>query len=399
VSVARFASVRLRQTAPADAPVPVTRAGRTIDPAEMTPAATRVLAMQLAARLAAQVVAADESRDPAAGVRLLGTLNPTADAYDPPFADARQTSIAALALARASSSEVMPDALRQATRSAGTGLMAALLARSEADRGDFVDALCALAIPGLGAEGDARVTAAARTALASRMADALSRVDGTVGALNASQAALTAAAALAMVDSPDAAATATRVARRLVEALEAKPAGVLQAALPLALLAGSERLDEASRSAIHRLIATVALQLMPQQVGADAELSRDLPADLLGGLLPPTGARSRVEADCLLHAAAFGLAFSHHAAAAPDGLGRMLHGFVRFTAQLTAADPWVGGFRRPEQIRGLVRESLASDDCPPETTALGLLTVLAAIESGLLQDPAVEAADGQGPAS
>jgi hypothetical protein len=54
---------------------------------------------------------------------------------------------------------------------------------------------------------------------------------------------------------------------------------------------------------------------------------------------------------------------------------------VRFVHQLTATDPWVDGFRRPDQIRGLVRGSLATDDCPPEATALGLLTVLGALES------------------
>ena len=62
-------------------------------------------ATELAARLAGQVVPATEqtpaaagTTDPSAPVRLLGTLNPTADAYDPPFANARQSALAALAL-------------------------------------------------------------------------------------------------------------------------------------------------------------------------------------------------------------------------------------------------------------------------------------------------------------
>jgi hypothetical protein len=383
VSVARFASVRLRQDAPEDAPLPVTRAGRTIAPAEVTPAAARVLAMQLAARLAAQVVAAEESGAASAGVRLLGTLNPTADAYDPPFADTRQTATAALALAHAARSEVLPEALRDSARRAASGLVGTLLERPDADRGDFVDAVCAIALARLGANGSTPVSAAARAALAERMRLALTRVDTASGAPNAPQAALTAAAALAILDDADAATRAARVTRSLVGTLDAKPTGVLQASLPLALLASSERLDDASRAELRRLLTTVALQLMPQQVGADPELSRDVPADLVGGLLPPTGPRSRVEADCLLHAAAFGLAFPGGSDGAPDGLGTMLHGFVRFTAQLTASDPWVGGFRRPEQIRGLVRGSLASDDCPPEPTALGLLAVLSALETGL----------------
>jgi hypothetical protein len=49
--------------------------------------------------------------------------------------------------------------------------------------------------------------------------------------------------------------------------------------------------------------------------------------------------------------------------------------FVRFLAQHVAADPWVDGFRSPDALRGLVRGSLASDDCPPAATAAGLLLV------------------------
>jgi hypothetical protein len=215
------------------------------------------------------------------------------------------------------------------------------------------------------------------------MRQALARIDSAEGARNGSEAALTAAAAVAILGDPDTAKAADRVARLLAEALHETPAGVLQASLPIALLASSDRLDEASRTGLRRLVATVARQLMPQQVGNDPELSRDVPADLIGGLLPPTGPRSRVDADCLLHAAAFGLAFPRGSGGVPDGLGTMLHGFVRFTAQLMASDPWVDGFRRPEQIRGLVRGSLASDDCPPEAAALGLLAVLGALETGL----------------
>jgi hypothetical protein len=124
---------------------------------------------------------------------------------------------------------------------------------------------------------------------------------------------------------------------------------------------------------------------MRQQVASGVDVdgadTADFPDDLAGGLVPPSGPRFRIEADCLLHAAAIGLAFPSGSTEAPNGLARALDGFVRFTAQLTATDPWVDGFRRPEQIRGLVRGSLAGDDCPPEATALGLLTVLGALEA------------------
>jgi hypothetical protein len=56
--------------------------------------------------------------------------------------------------------------------------------------------------------------------------------------------------------------------------------------------------------------------------------------------------------------------------------------FVRFLAQHVADDPWVGGFRNPGALRGLVRGDLSSDDCPPGPTAAGLLLALAVSENG-----------------
>ncbi len=396
VSLARFSTVRLRQPAPDAPPVPVTRAGRTITPGEVTTTSTRVLAIQLAARLAGQVVPANEAGSTAQGptvardaVRLLGTLNPTADAYDPPFADARQSALAALALAHAAQHAELPDPVRAGAANGSIGLLRSILSGVCGPTSEFTDALCAVAIARLegrqiNGQDIASVPAEARRALADRVVAALGRATAQVDAASTSSAsslALTAAAALAMRDTAEVRAQAEHVASGLVDALEAKPAAVLQSALPLALLAADARLTVATRGELRRLTAATTRQLMPQQVGADAGLTRDFPDDLLGGLVPPSGPRFRVEADCLLHAAAIALTFPAGCPDAPEGLSRMLDGFVRFVHQLTATDPWVDGFRRPDQIRGLVRGSLATDDCPPEATALGLLTVLGALES------------------
>jgi hypothetical protein len=56
-------------------------------------------------------------------------------------------------------------------------------------------------------------------------------------------------------------------------------------------------------------------------------------------------------------------------------------GFVRFLAQHVANEPWTDGFRQPDAVRGLVRASLATDDCPPAATAAGLFLSIAAAES------------------
>ena len=55
---------------------------------------------------------------------------------------------------------------------------------------------------------------------------------------------------------------------------------------------------------------------------------------------------------------------------------------LRFLAQHVADDPWVGGFRSPEALRGLIRDSLGANSCPPDRLALGLLLALSASENG-----------------
>jgi hypothetical protein len=408
VSLARFATVRLREARAGAAPEVVTRGGRTIDLAEIDAAATRSLATQLTARLAAQVVAADE-RDaargvaqPARGVLLLGTLNPTADAYDPPFADARQTALAAMALAFASQSSAVPGPTRARAGESARALAHALAALPEPERVPVVECM-ALAALRMAREGETAASGARETiqangandaseaALAARVAARAPTLLKVDGAVSPAQAAF---AALALAGSAQGRDEAARVAREILAGFRDRPGALLQAALPLALLAreldGGRELDgprdaaniagAACAADIRRALAALAVQLAPQQVGADPANPDGLPADLVGGLMPPSGPRARVDAECLRHGAALAIAFAGGAPEVPAGGDAMVRRFVRFLAQHTAADPWVGGFRRPDAIRGLVRGSLATDDCPPEATAFGVLLSAAAAD-------------------
>lgn len=422
VSLARFATVRLREARAGAAPELITRGGRTIDLAEIDAASTRILATRLVARLSAQVVAADE-RDPSRGVRLLGTLNPTADAYDPPFADARQTALAAIALGVAARSEALPEPVRARAAETSRALVRALASLSEAERVPVVEcmALAAHRMAGGMAGGMADDlagggAAAAEDVLASLAARVAARTPALVALDAASSPAQAAFAALALAGTADGRVEAVRVARAILETFRDRPGALLQAALPLALLArelGDARLgaeapgvdggvgaaDGAAACAqeIRAALASLAAQLAPQQVGApvpDGELGtpdRGAPVDLVGGLLPPGGPRTTVDGESLRHGAAIVLTFPR-AAGGPAGLDPtaidgMVRRFVRFLAQHTASDPWVGGFRRPDAIRGLVRATLASDDCPPEATAFGALLAVAAAERTVTTPP------------
>jgi len=394
VSLARFATVRLRESHPRAAPDVVVRGGRTIDLAEIDAIATRILAARLTSRLAAQIVAAD-ARDPSRGVRMLGTLNPTADAYSPPFADARQSALAALALAVASRSSSLPAPMRERAGESAGVLARALAALPEPERVPVVECMAHTALRMAQREEDAAPRGAGAGAIAPTEAALAARVTALAPGLLAIDAAASPAqaafAALAVADTTQGRVDAVRVAREILAVFRERPGALLQAALPLGLLAreldarvaAPNGDDTACAAEIRRAIAALAIQLAPQQVGADPANPDGLPADLTGGLMPPGGPRNRVDAECLRHGAALAIAFSGGSPEVPpDGAG-MVRRFVRFLAQHTAADPWVGGFRRPDAIRGLVRRSLDTDDCPPEATAFGVLLATAAAEGAV----------------
>jgi len=362
VSLSRFSTIRIRQGSADSPPVAVTRAGRVIDPTEITPSFIRGLAIRLAARLAAHVVpmAPDE---PSLGVRLLGTYNPTADRYTPPFAEPRDAALAALALAEAAACEWLPEQVRLTSRTKCIALVESLQRLPDDARTAPVDELCAIAL-GQSGGGDAAVVSQLRRRVEARLA-------GTADASTA-QASIAVAAALAA--GPDAAdATIAARVQRITESTRANPTAVLEAAIPLALLSRAPGLDPRSSQTIRSALASAAAALRPQQLGADPTLG-PVPPDLVGGLALPGTPRLRTDTSTLRFAAGFALGRVEQAG---EPAAAALHmGTIRFLAQHTADDPWVGGFRRPESLRGLVRRSMARDDCPPGATALGLLVAL-----------------------
>ena len=364
VSLGRFETIRLRADAPAAAPSRVTRAGRVIEAFELTAGRTRNLSAQLAARLAGQVVPRDPG-DISKGVALLGTLNPTADAYAPPFATARDAALGAVALAAAAASTELPQATRDRAEATRDRLVRAL--ESE-ERDAAVDSLIAIA-----ARGHADETLRAR--LAGRVAAHAAEVPE-----DPILASLVAAALLSggrEADAPRAAA----IARELLARHAASPARLIDAAMPLAFAAIHPSLDADTRVALARLFAefsTIARSLQIRR--ADPEFA-SLAADLEGGLLLPDAGGGMPDTQCLPLATA--LAMVEPLLPAEGRAARLDSGraFVRFLAQHVADDPWVGGFRNPSALRGLVRGDLSSDDCPPGPTAAGLLLALAVSEN------------------
>ena len=364
VGLARFASIRLRADTPTDAPERIERGGRTIALAEITPGASRVLATRLVARLAGQV-APDAS---GARAMLRGTLDPSRGEYEPPFATPRQAALAAMALAEAGTGDAVPSPVAAKARERAALLVRTLAELPEAQRVVPVDSLCAIAAVGcLPADDPLRATLAARAAAELDR----QRAPGDGG----SPAALVfAALAVARTDNDRGPARAAEAAHDLIARSGAKPSLVLQAALPLAMLGRLGTLDAECAAEVRGVLGQLASQLEPLQVGADPEASSGIPEDLVGGLMNPSGPRVRIEADCLPHLAAL-------AVARLDGRGDMTRRSVRFLSQLVADDPWVGGFRSPDDLRGLVRGSLGGCACPPDPLILGVLLATAAADS------------------
>jgi len=362
VSLSRFSTIRLRQDAADGPPSVVTRGGRVIDAREITPAFTRGLAIRIAARLAAQVVPVAPA-EPGLGVRLLGTYNPTADRFTPPFAEPRDAALAALALAQASACEWMPEQVRLTSRAKCIALAGSLQKLPDDARMAPVDELCAIALHCAGG-GDAALVNQLRGRIEARLA-------ATADASTAEDS-MAVAAAIAVGSDASAAALLDR-ARRISEKIREKPAAALEAAIPLALLSRSPGLEPGIAQVIRSTLVAAAVGLRPQQLGADPSLDL-VPPDLVGGLALPGTPRLRTDTSTLRFAAGFALGRVEQAG---EPAAAALHmGTIRFLAQHTADDPWVGGFRRPESLRGLVRRSMARDDCPPGATALGLLVAL-----------------------
>jgi hypothetical protein len=365
VSLGRFDTVRLRADSATAAPSRVTRAGRVIEGFELTAGRVRNLAAQLAARLAGQVVPRDPG-DPAKGMALLGTLNPTADAYAPPFATARDAALGAVALATAAASAELPQPTRDRAQAQCDRLVRTLEAE---ERDQAVDCLLAVAARN-------HADRALRARIAARIA--------THAAAPPEDPILASLVAAALLSSAEEASTprAAEIVRELLARHATSPARLIDAAMPLAFVAADPSLDADTRAALARLFGEFSTLARALQIRrADPEFA-SLAADLEGGLLLPEAGGGMPDTQCLPLATA--LAMVEPLLPAEGRAARLDSGraFVRFLAQHVADDPWVGGFRNPGALRGLVRGDLSSDDCPPGPTAAGLLLALAVSENG-----------------
>lgn len=421
VSLARFSSVRIRQDDAQSTPTIIERGGRTIELVEITPALTRALAAQLCARLAGQVVArnGNKSSESAAitatttstAVALLGTLNPTAAMYDPPFAGERDGALAAFALARAATTTSIPLPTRTHARARANALLQSLLMQSLDARPIAVDAYCALALCTL--EQDApQHSSAMRSALTTRIVAALARANETTtnnavapidaAALNetgnpapvaeekvdnAARAnepelvALLAAAALAL-DSSESRTAAIAAIDALLTHHESSRAQLVDATLAIALIAQSPTLPPPLRArCVEQLARTVEVIARVQIRAGESEFSAGIPADLDGGLLLPSAKGRLPDTQSLRVAAGVASAQTSLSGEPKVSAATTTRHFMRFLAQHIADDPWVGGLRDPASIRGLVRGSLATDDCPPSALIAGLLLALEAIRA------------------
>jgi len=409
VSLGRFDTIRLRADSPAALPSTVTRAGRVIETFEISPGRLRAMSAQLASRLAGQVVAR-EPGDSAKGVALLGTLNPTADAYAPPFATARDSALGALALAAAARSAEIPAATRARAQAQSDALVRSL---ADSLAGSLADSLEATETTERDAAVDCLLVLAARAhpdaALRARLASHAA-AHGAVGKLDPSLdipsldippldnppldipppkdpppqdpvlSSLIAGALLASGGEREAA-RASEIVRDLLARHAGARARLVDAAMPLAFVAIDPKLDEATRGELVALFGEFSALARSLQIRPTEPEFAALSADLEGGLLLPDTSGGMPDTQCLPLATALALVERQ---LPPEGRdARLASGrlFARFLAQHVADDPWIGGFRNPRALRGLVRGDLSSDDCPPGPTAAGLLLALAVSEN------------------
>ena len=213
---------------------------------------------------------------------------------------------------------------------------------------------------------------------------------------------------------------ASRLLDRLLRATADQRGRLADVALPLALASAAATLPAQSREALREVLDEIARVAENLQIGL-GPTPDGTPADLAGGIALPSSRLLVADAQCLRLAAAVAVLRSQkpraeaavderppsetppastsaapreatsaapsaaspepNPATTPEPQPIVIIGFVRFLAQHMANEPWTDGFRQPDAVRGLVRASLATDDCPPAATAAGLFLSIAAAES------------------
>ena len=400
------------------------------------------LAARLGGNVVVRDGSAEDVAAPRERAALLGTYNPTADVYDPPLASAADEAFAALALAWASRSETLPTPARTAAASQAAKLVTKLVAELARDDTESKDGKSVndgttqkSAADDVRTQREAAVAAmtlhAARLAANSEPAPLLApltdRVRNSARAFVEGEATEftplsieIAASSIAALTAPGAseedALLASRLLDRLLRATADQRGRLADVALPLALASAAATLPSQSREALREVLDEIARVAENLQIGL-GPTPDGTPADLAGGIALPSSRLLLADAQCLRLAAAIAVLRAQEPrveaaveerqpsetpslplsaapdadpveappkptpAAASDSQSLAVKGFVRFLAQHVANEPWTDGFRQPDAVRGLVRASLATDDCPPAATAAGLFLSIAAAES------------------
>jgi hypothetical protein len=370
VSLGRFATIRLRASTPEAIPERVQRCGRLIEMGELTPGRIEALAGQMAARIAGQVVREDRGDR---GAFLLGTLNPTKDVYDPLAAPPRDAAFATLALARAARAESLPEPIRTRAREQAVALASSLAATSAKTDDPAFECLLAIAVGELDDRALVNACRARIDRLAPLPADAQATPESAV------LRALRAAAFLA-VDPEDGPRRAEELVASIANAYRGSETLLLDAALPLSLALAHPRATEPTRAELARMLGELSQLFRRMQIDRTSDEFADLPADIDGGLMLPGATIGVPDTSSLPLSAALVIAEPWLAPAEAAARRSASTRAVRFLAQHVADDPWLGGIRNPNAVRGLVRASLVSDDCPPGAGSAGLMLALAAAE-------------------
>jgi len=370
VSLGRFATIRLRASTPEAIPERVQRCGRLIELGELTPGRIEALAGQMAARLAGQVVLGDGGDR---GAFLLGTLNPTKDVYDPLAAPPRDAAFATLALARAARAESLPKPIRTRAREQAVALASQLVATPAKTDDAAFECLLAIAVGELDDRALANTCRTRVDRLAPLPADAQATPESAV------LRALRAAAFLA-VDPDDGPRRAEELVASIANAYRGSEALLLDAALPLSLTLAHPRATEPTRAELARILGELSQLFRRMQIDRTSDEFADLPADVDGGLMLPGATIGVPDTSSLPLSAALVIAEPWLAPAEAAARRSASTRSVRFLTQHVADDPWLGGIRNPNAVRGLVRASLVGDDCPPGAGSAGLLLALAAAE-------------------
>ncbi|MFM7134958.1 MAG: hypothetical protein ACKO0W_11635, partial [Planctomycetota bacterium] len=303
---------------------------------------------------------------------LLGTLNPTADRFDPPIASDREAAYAAWALAAAAKSEAVAAPVRERAASAAkrlaTSLARARLAGTGSPPADAVDALALLALARLGdLEGVGLAKPRVEALVASSLEENADGASADPEAVAFGVQALIEAARAGNLRTP---ADTDAAIRRMLERNAATRGRLVDALEPLALLSLCGALGAETQATLDSTLVETATVLRGFQIDA-RDAASGHPADLDGGLALPARRAQGVDAQGIrIGVGLAAIAAGPERDAAPARAA--IVGLMRFLAQHVADSPWVDTLRNPGRTRGMVRNSLWTDDLPPGALATGL---------------------------